>query len=165
MFTLFTCMVPAGSVMVMRTALMSKLPNGSLTTARTNTFADGKKVVWAEPPLYAAFQVVTESTLMTVVAGNSMRELLPAVPLPFGNTVMLLPPALATVSVNVVPGGKVRAKVFGSEKLNNVGVAAFGGAMLLSRLVLNPELEVKVTVTSRLPGLLLLRVSHSRTGI
>jgi hypothetical protein len=43
------------------------------------------------------------------VAGNSMRELLPAAPLPFGQIVMLLLPALLTVSVNVVPAGNVRA--------------------------------------------------------
>src|SRR5690242_5450082 len=106
------------------------------------------------------------STLMTVVAGNSMRELLPATPLPFGQMVMLLEPPLVTVSVNVVPTGKVRAVALGSESTNSVGVVVeFGGVMLGLTDVLNPELEVSVTVTFRAPGLLLLRVSHRRTGI
>src|SRR5690242_10825396 len=106
------------------------------------------------------------STLMTVVAGNSMRELLPATPLPFGQIVMLLLPALVTVSVNVVPTGKVRALAFGSENTNSAGVVVeFGGVMLGLAEVLKPELEVSVTVTLRAPGLLLLRVSHRRTGI
>src|SRR3954470_7009214 len=81
---LFTWTVPPGSRMVMRALPMSKLPNGSLTCARTNTLALGKKLLCALPPLYAALHVVTESTLTTVVAGNSMRELLPAALLPYG---------------------------------------------------------------------------------
>src|SRR5687768_11515930 len=36
-----TTVAPAGSVIVMRAPLMSKLPNGSLTCARMNTFAPG----------------------------------------------------------------------------------------------------------------------------
>src|SRR5215831_6897091 len=163
---LFTCVVPAGSMMLMRALPMSKLPNGSLTCARTNTVAPGKKLPCAAPPLNAALQVVTESTLTTVVAGNSMRELLPGPPLPYGQTVMLLVPALVTVSVNVVPAGNVRASVFGSVKLESVGVVVeFGGVTLLVTVVEKPELEVSVTVTLRAPGLLPLRVSHSPTGI
>ncbi len=44
-------------------------------------------------------------------------------------------------------------------------VVEFGGVMLGLTEVLNPELEVSVTVTLRPPGLLLLRVSQRRTGI
>src|SRR5688500_2945227 len=102
---------------------------------------------------------------MTVVALNSMRELLPAAPLPFGNTVMLLLPALATVSVNVVPAGKVCAVALGSEKLKSVGVAALGGEVEFVTLVLKPLLAVSVTVTLRAPGNPLERVSQRRTGM
>ena len=38
---LFTCVTLAGSMMVMRALLMSKLPNGSLICARTNTLVPG----------------------------------------------------------------------------------------------------------------------------
>src|SRR5881394_2539096 len=38
---LFTCVTFAGSMIVMRALEMSKLPNGSLICARTNTFAPG----------------------------------------------------------------------------------------------------------------------------
>src|SRR5688572_12366242 len=102
---------------------------------------------------------------MTVVALSSMRELLPAAPFPFGNTVMVLLPALATISVNVVPAGNVCAVAFGSEKLNSVGVAELGGVTELAMVVVKPLLAVSVTVTTRPPGVLLLRVSQSRTGI
>ena len=56
--------------------------------------------------------------------------------MPFGQIVMLLLPALLTVSVNVVPAGKLRTSVLGRLKLNSVGVVAeFGGVMLLEIVV------------------------------
>src|SRR5688500_12988874 len=78
---------------------------------------------------------------------------------------MVLLPPLATVSVNVVPTGKVRATAWGREKLNSVGGAEFGGVMGALVLVLKPLLAVSVTVTVRELGLLLPRRSHSRTGM
>src|SRR5262245_31327781 len=76
-----------------------------------------------------------------------------------------LVPPFATVSVNVVPTGKVRAVALGSEKLNSCGVAELGGETLLLTVVLKPLLAVSVSVTLREPGVLLPRRSHRRTGI
>ena len=66
-----------------------------------------------------------------------MRESLPAPPLPLGHTVTLLLPALAMLSVKVVPAGKLRTAALGKENVNSVGVVAeFGGVMLLVTVVL-----------------------------
>jgi hypothetical protein len=66
MSTLLTTVLLAGSSTVMRALEMSKLPNGSLMSARTNTVAPGA--------LNAAFHVVTLFTLMTVALLRSTRE-------------------------------------------------------------------------------------------
>src|SRR5688572_11445441 len=71
---LFTCTALAASRTVIRALEMSKLPKGSLMTARTNTVAPGKYAACCAPPLNAALQVSTLSTLMTVALFSSTRE-------------------------------------------------------------------------------------------
>src|SRR5688572_23997562 len=74
-------------------------------------------------------------------------------------------PGLVTVSVNVVPAGKVRATTLGRLKLNTDGVPPVGGEIELLIVVEKPLLAVSVTVTLREAVPPLTRVSHRRTGM
>ncbi len=74
MAALLTTVLPFGSRMLIVALEMSKLPNGSLTCARTNSVLPGFQVPCCAPPFQAAVQVCTLFTLMTVALLSSTRE-------------------------------------------------------------------------------------------